>query len=117
MAVSAEAHLPAQQAADLADAANIIEGRQLLRTEISCVDCHQFQQPDADAIAPDLTGYGSRDWLVAYLNDPAQARFYGTSNDRMPAFGKSGRLSTEEIGLLADWLRGDWPTAQNSPKP
>jgi ubiquinol-cytochrome c reductase cytochrome b subunit len=117
MAVSAEAHLPAQQAADLADAASIIEGRQLLRTEISCVDCHQFQQPDANAIAPDLTGYGSRDWLVAYLNDPAQARFYGTSNDRMPAFGKSGRLSTEEIGLLADWLRGDWPTAQNSPKP
>ena len=109
-AVSAEAHLPAQQAADQADAAKIAEGRQLLRTEISCVDCHQFQQPDAGATAPDLTGYGSRDWLVSFLDDPAHPRFYGKDNDRMPSFGKTDRLSAHDIGLLADWLRGDWAT-------
>jgi ubiquinol-cytochrome c reductase cytochrome b subunit len=116
-AVSAEAQLPAQQAADQADTAKITEGRQLLRTEISCVDCHQFQQPDANAVAPDLTGYGSRDWLVAYLADPAHPRFYGKDNDRMPAFGASGRLSPHDLGLLADWLRGDWATPSADKKP
>ena len=108
MAVSAEAQLPGQQAIDKADNAQIAEGRLLLRNEISCVDCHQFQQPDPNAVAPDLTGYGSKAWLLAYLNDPSDARFYGKDNDRMPAFGKDGRLSAKEIGLLADWLRGDW---------
>jgi len=26
----------------------------------------------------------------------------------MPAFGDEGILSEAEIGLVADWLRGDW---------
>jgi len=108
MAVSAEAQLPGQQAIDKADSAQIAEGRQLLRNEISCVDCHQFQQADATAVAPDLTAYGSKAWLLAYLNNPADPRFYGKDNDRMPAFGKDGRLSPRELGLLVDWLRGDW---------
>jgi ubiquinol-cytochrome c reductase cytochrome b subunit len=111
LAVSAEAHLPAQTVKDTTDAANIAEGRKLLRTEISCVDCHQFQQPDPNASAPDLTGYGSREWLVAYINDPAHPRFYGEDNDKMPSFGKEHLLDDKSIGLIADWLRGDWPGA------
>lgn len=113
-AISAEAQLPAQKAADQKDTALIADGRQLLRTTASCLDCHQFQQPNPNATGPDLTGYGSHEWLTAFLNDPAHQRFYGTLNDRMPAFGKQGALDPHAIGLLADWLRGDWvePAAQ-----
>jgi len=73
-----------------------------------CKDCHQFHVKDPDAFAPDLTGYGSRDWLVRFLNNPGHEDFYGKRNDRMPAFGEKKMLSPEEIGLIADWLRGDW---------
>ena len=109
-AVSAEAELKAQAAADARDAAWIAEGRELIRTrEIKCTSCHQFREPDEDATAPDLTGYGSRAWLVAFIGDPAHPRFYGRRNDRMPRFAAEAVLSEREIGLLADWLRGEWP--------
>ncbi len=109
-AVSAEAALPAQAEADARDAELIAEGRDLIRTrEMKCTGCHQFRQPDEDAIAPDLTGYGSRAWLMDFLRDPAHARFYGRRNDRMPRFGVEELLSESELGLLADWLRGEWP--------
>jgi mono/diheme cytochrome c family protein len=26
----------------------------------------------------------------------------------MPAFGEEKRLSTQEIGLIVDWIRGEW---------
>ncbi len=108
--MSAEAALPAQAEADARDAALIAEGRELIRTrEMKCTGCHQFHVPDEDAIAPDLTGYGSRAWLVEFIRDPAHARFYGKRNDRMPRFGAEALLSEREVGLLADWLRGDWP--------
>ena len=64
--------------------------------------------------APDLTGYGSRQWLVGIIRDPADKRFYGDANDRMPAYAETpedparNRLTDREVGLLADWLRGDW---------
>ena len=39
--------------------------------------------------APDLTGYGSRQWTIAIIKDPAHKRFYGKDNDRMPAYAES----------------------------
>lgn len=111
-AVSAEAALPAQAEADTRDAALIAEGRELIRTrEMKCTGCHPFRQPDEEAFAPDLTGYGSRAWLMDFLRDPAHPRFYGRRNDRMPRFGAEQLLSEQELGLLADWLRGDWAGA------
>jgi ubiquinol-cytochrome c reductase cytochrome b subunit len=107
LAVSAEAGLPAQQAADKRDAGLIKEGQQLFH-DLSCTDCHRFHNTDEDATGPELTGYGSRDWLIAFLTNPAHARFYGKRNDRMPAFGDDQILSPQALGLLADWLRGDW---------
>lgn len=108
LAVSAEAQLKSQAATDLRDAAIIAEGRVLLKDAMACTDCHQFHVKDPDAFAPDLTGYGSREWLVRFLNNPGHEDFYGKRNDRMPAFGEKKILSNEEIGLIADWLRGDW---------
>ena len=63
--------------------------------------------------APDLNGWGSREWLVGIITDPTHQRFYPEDNDRMPSFGV-GRdggtptLTEGQIGLLADWLRNTW---------
>lgn len=107
-ALSAEAQLKSQLAADHRDTVLIEEGRRLLRDEFSCTDCHQFHTKDEDATAPDLTGYGSRKWLSNFINNPAHADFYGDRNDRMPKFGNDGILSEQQIGLVVDWLRGVW---------
>jgi ubiquinol-cytochrome c reductase cytochrome b subunit len=107
-AVSAEAGLKSQAATDASETALIAAGRQFLVDEMACTDCHQFRVADDTATAPDLTGYGSRAWLVEFLRNPKHKRFYGERNDRMPAFGENGTLDEKSIGLLADWLRGDW---------
>ena len=80
----------------------------------SCVDCHKFRDAGDLGSAPDLTGWGSKEWLVRFLSNPAHDDFYMSNNDRMPAFGKKGPgptiqplLSAEEIELLAKWLRGE----------
>ena len=109
MAVSAEAQLKSQIATDLRDEAAIKEGRDLIRTEkMRCTECHQFQKKDEDATAPDLTGYGSKQWLFGLLNNPAHPSYYDKRNDRMPAFGQEQILNARELGLIVDWLRGEW---------
>jgi ubiquinol-cytochrome c reductase cytochrome b subunit len=108
MALSAEAQLPDQIELDRRDADRIEQGRTLLREEFDCTDCHQFRVPDDLADAPDLTGYGSRQWLIDFISDPAHDRFYWENNDRMPRFGKEQILNEKSIGLIADWLRRDW---------
>src|SRR6185436_14300402 len=100
LTVSAEAQLPRQKEADAREAEQIKQGRAAITGTAGCSDCHQLHSEDEDASGPDLTGYGSREWLLAFLNDPAQKKFYGERNDRMPSFGKKGLLSPQEIGLL-----------------
>jgi ubiquinol-cytochrome c reductase cytochrome b subunit len=107
-AVSAEAQLKSQASADMADAGRIEEGKAWIANNAKCTDCHQFHKTDEDATAPVLTGYGSRQWLTAFLNNPAHSDFYGKRNDRMPAFGAEKILSQREIELIVDWLRGEW---------
>jgi ubiquinol-cytochrome c reductase cytochrome b subunit len=108
-AVSADAGLKSQRDADARDAKLIAEGRGLFGEDgVNCANCHQFHSKDENATGPDLTGYGSREWLVKFIGDPAHTDFYGERNDRMPAFGRAGILSEQQIGLVADWLRGDW---------
>ena len=108
IAVSAEAGLKSQRAADDRDAKIIDEGRVLFSESVSCADCHQFRNKDEDASAPNLTGYGSREWLIRFISDPAHPEFYGERNDRMPAFGRDGMLNAQQIELITDWLRGEW---------
>ncbi|HXG49051.1 MAG TPA: cytochrome b N-terminal domain-containing protein, partial [Methylomirabilota bacterium] len=109
LALSAEAGLKSQRAADARDAAAIAEGRELLRNDtMRCTECHQFHKPDEDATAPDLTGYGSREWLLGIVRNPTHERFYGRRNDRMPAFGTDGILDERSLELITDWLRGEW---------
>ncbi len=102
-ALSAEAQLPAQRKADQRDKELIAAG--LKSIEVMCVDCHRFHKAKGGG-APDLTGYGSKEWLHGIIANPADPRFYGKSNDRMPAYREI--LAAREIDLLADWLRGEW---------
>ena len=108
-ALSSEGALKSQRTLDQQDASIIAEGRTLIAGEtLRCTECHQFQKKDEDASAPDLTGYGSRDWLVGIISNPKHERFYGKRNDRMPPFGTDKILDPQAIGSIADWLRGDW---------
>jgi ubiquinol-cytochrome c reductase cytochrome b subunit len=102
-ALSAEAGLSSQADVDARDEQVIKEGRKLI--ESTCTDCHRFGKK-AGAGAPELVGYGSRQWIMGITSNPATPRFYGDHNDRMPAYAET--LSARDIGVLADWLRSDW---------
>lgn len=119
-ALSAEARLASQAAQDKQDVALIDKGRKLLASN-ECARCHRFYDAGKAGSAPDLTGYGSRDWILGLLADPTHASFYGLRNDRMPAYVESpaqpekNRLQADQIGLITDWLRGEWyePAAES----
>lgn len=111
-ALSAEARLKAQRDLDKRDEGLIEEGtKALIGTRLGCMECHKFHD-DGEENAPDLTGYGSREWLVAFIGNPAHERFYGDRNDRMPAYLEEKSLTPQEISLVADWLRGEWYQAE-----
>jgi ubiquinol-cytochrome c reductase cytochrome b subunit len=92
----------------------IEKGRTLIADGERCGGCHKFGDNDMElGSAPDITGWASKEWLVGILTDPTHERFYGDSNDRMPSFGKAEEgamplLTSQQIGLVADWLRGEW---------
>lgn len=105
-ALSAEAQLPAQREMDAKDSALIAEGRNRLGEDgLSCTDCHAWGEETGGS--PDLRGWGSREWLLAFLHDPAHERFYGSRNDRMPAYGLKGELTARQLEMIVDWLRGE----------
>ena len=107
MALSAEAQLPSQAEADKSDQAQIEIGREFFFEDgFSCVDCHALGDwNEDDYSAPDLTGYGSREWMLGIVHDPADERFYGKKNDRMPSFGKDEKLTRKQMETIVDWLR------------
>jgi ubiquinol-cytochrome c reductase cytochrome b subunit len=96
------------------DATMVEQGRALMADEDRCGSCHHAGENETDlGAAPDLVGWGSRDWLMGIITDPNHERFYPDTNDRMPSFGISpeggvAALSQDQIRLIADWLRGDW---------
>jgi ubiquinol-cytochrome c reductase cytochrome b subunit len=121
-ALADEAGMIREQTGDIP--ARVAAGREAIVAEepFSCITCHKFRDQGELGAAPDLTGYASREWLIAFISNPEHERFYPASNDRMPAFGATenkptARLSDEDMQLLVDWLRGKWyePTAPNPP--
>jgi ubiquinol-cytochrome c reductase cytochrome b subunit len=97
---------------DFAD--RVEAGRAAMVDVFACIDCHKFHDDGGLGMAPDLTGWGSREWLTAMISNPEHERFYPSTNDRMPAFAANAddpaanRLSPEELDLLVSWLRGDY---------
>ena len=63
LALSAEAGLKSQVEADRKDAERIEAGRKLIADGERCASCHKFHEHGELGSAPDLTGYGSREWL------------------------------------------------------
>jgi len=105
-ALSAEAALPRQRELEAKSGALIEEGRKLLDDpDMRCTECHLFRDFGEDPSGPDLTGYGSRGWMMDLIRNPAHDRFYGVRNDRMPQFGAQQMLDDASIGLVVDWLR------------
>ena len=109
-ALSAEAQLPRQRELDLKDQNLIEKGRELIADE--CGGCHKYRQTKGGG-APELTGYGSRRWLVDIISNPASKRFYGKRNYDMPSYldfpeqPEKNLLRAEQIEDLAKWLRGE----------
>ena len=112
-ALSAEARLPSQQAMDAADEDLIAKGRELI-VERKCTRCHGFHGEGPTGAAPDLTGYGSPEWIVGIIADPTHDWFYNQRNDRMPAYlqfpmePQKNRLAARDVQLVTNWLRGEW---------
>ena len=76
----------------------------------ACADCHAIvlgeeTLGEPGGGAPNLTGYGSEDWLRSFISNPGAEEHYGEQN-AMPAFAE--RLSPEQLDLLVRWLRQDW---------
>lgn len=75
--------------------------------ELECHGCHAITAEDEGGAygggAPSLQGYGSVEWLTAFLRDPGHERFYGENND-MPAY--ADELDDEELAALVVFLRG-----------
>jgi ubiquinol-cytochrome c reductase cytochrome b subunit len=112
VALSAEAKLPSQQQLDAKDAAAVAEGRKLIADQ--CTTCHKFYGKGKLGDAPELTGWGSPEWIAGIIRNSADVHYYGKLNDRMPAYAASttdpaqNTLDTRQIELLVKWLRGDW---------
>lgn len=79
----------------------------------ACTDCHtmkvrgetEFVTENSGSGVPTLTGYAGKEWLTAFLKDPGHADFYG-DNNIMPAFAEA--MTEKELGLLVDWMVGDY---------
>jgi ubiquinol-cytochrome c reductase cytochrome b subunit len=114
-ALSAEAGLSYQEREDAeAEESGMLErGREAITDRFGCVDCHQFQDDGFLGMAPDLTGYGSLEWLKLMIANPEHERMYEATNDRMPAFAANedqpelNELSERQLDLLARWIRQD----------
>lgn len=119
-AISAQAKLPYQAEADQRDKAQIEAGMEVVLNELSCIDCHTIGDEEVGA-GPDLTGYGSHEWLTEFIKNPQTERFfynednYDEVDKLMPGFAVHGndpnvdQLTAEEIDLVVRWLRRDWP--------
>ncbi len=126
IALSNEANLLSQAGLDGNSQDKIIKGAELIKSEDRCAQCHRFHDAGELGSAPDLTGYGSRDWMINFVSNPAHQRFYeGDKNDRMPAFAKEpgsnqNLLSRQQIELIVDYIRGQWyepPHAESDEPP
>ena len=109
--LAAEAQLDSPRKVEKDKVEGIDEDTMFLFEDFTCTDCHHFYTLGEPGSAPDLTGYGSRDWLTGIIRDPTDGRFYGGQNDRMPSYHKSPddfTLTAGQVEMLVAWLRGEW---------
>ena len=61
----------------------IAAGRDLIVSQ-GCTRCHGFHDHGENGQAPDLTGYGSHEWIVGMIANPAHPWFYDVGNGGLP---------------------------------
>ncbi len=93
-----------QRGRDIFETGTLTDGQ----FDSNCSDCHTMHArgdaaPLSSDLLPVLTGYGSADWLRAFISDPAA--HYGDDN-AMPAFAQ--QLSPRELDMLVRWMTGDY---------
>ena len=111
LAAEAKLDKPRKADADEETIQGIDEDTVLLFEDLTCTDCHRFYHLGDLGDGPDLTGYMSRDWLTGIIENPEHERFYGSSNDGMPAHFESADdalMTRQEIDTLVDYLRNTW---------
>jgi ubiquinol-cytochrome c reductase cytochrome b subunit len=82
------------------DAARVEQGRKLFQA-MECSQCHEVEGTKSGD-GPNLAGYGSDEWLMAFFKKPGAPRFYGAKN-RMTAF--EGKLSDVDLASVVVYLR------------
>lgn len=96
--------------------ADVIEAGRVAIVE-NCIDCHKYGDEGDLGMAPDLTDYGSRQWLIDFVSNPKHERFYqgvDESLNPMPAYRQDpadptkNTLRQQDIELVVDFLRGEW---------
>jgi len=99
-----------------ADAELVKQGREFFEggstaVETGCLGCHEMKI-DGEALgssgltpAPELTGYGSEEWLHDFLLNPGADRHYGKRN-AMPSYKE--RISEKDFEILLRWMRHRW---------
>jgi ubiquinol-cytochrome c reductase cytochrome b subunit len=95
----ARSGIPPEGAAALLASDPREHGRRLFGAR--CDSCHAIEGSGGKK-GPDLTGYLSRAWLVALLQNPDDPRFYG--NAKISGMESYSKLGEEKLGLLADFL-------------
>jgi ubiquinol-cytochrome c reductase cytochrome b subunit len=76
------------------------KGEKLFDLE-GCGSCHTLDGVGS-GLAPDLKGWGSREWTAAFIRTPAAPRFFGELN-QMQAFDHS-HLPEEDLEAVTAWL-------------
>ncbi len=113
LALSAEAQLPRQAAADEKDADAIAAGRELISSEDNCAMCHKFFDAGELGTAPDLTGYGSRKWLIGMISNPATSATTATRTIACPPLPST--RATPPTTCSASRRSGCLPTGSAAP--
>jgi mono/diheme cytochrome c family protein len=90
----------AETGAPDADAALAARGAQLV-DETDCADCHERDGETPSSPGPNLGGRGTVDYLVEFIGNPADRRFFGR-HDQMGAFAY--KLTEGERRALAEYL-------------
>lgn len=76
------------------------KGEQLFESE-GCGACHTVDGVGS-GLAPDLKGWGSREWTHAFIRAPSGSRFFGELNE-METFDHL-RLPEEDLQAVTAWL-------------
>jgi ubiquinol-cytochrome c reductase cytochrome b subunit len=80
------------------------EGAVLYEKE-GCLECHSLTgaASNEEWVGPDLKGWASEPWLMAFIRNPGHERFYGKANE-MDEFDAE-KLSKIELQMGIGWLR------------